>query len=180
MSKIYKALADFQQEVQVIHKDTQGYGYSYADLPAIFEVINPLLKKHKLGFTQLLNGTSLETIIFHVEDDSKTLNSTIDIPQGVQLAKMNEFQVMGSALTYLRRYSLSAALGLVTDVDNDASGGQTNIPEKQKTDDLPWFNQNTEEWEGALKKGSSIELLRKHFKISKANAEEYEKQLNKK
>ena len=34
--KIYKALSDFQNEVPVIHKGTQGYGYSYADLPAIF------------------------------------------------------------------------------------------------------------------------------------------------
>ncbi len=34
-----------QQEVPVIHKGTQGYGYSFADLPTIFNVINPLLKK---------------------------------------------------------------------------------------------------------------------------------------
>ena len=33
---IYKSLAAFQQEVQVIHKGTKGYGYSYADLPTIF------------------------------------------------------------------------------------------------------------------------------------------------
>ena len=45
MKNLYKALAEFQQEVPVIHKGTSGYGYSYADLPAIFEIINPLLKK---------------------------------------------------------------------------------------------------------------------------------------
>ena len=35
---------------------------------------------------------------------------------------MNEYQVLGSAITYLRRYSLSAMLGLVTDEDTDAKG----------------------------------------------------------
>ena len=51
MKSIYKALADFQQECPVVHKGTKGYGYSYADLPAIFGVINPLLQKNGLGFT---------------------------------------------------------------------------------------------------------------------------------
>jgi hypothetical protein len=71
MKHLFKALADFQQEVPVIHKATQGYGYTYADLPKILEVINPLLKKHGLGFTQLLNSKDgenyLATILFHVE-----------------------------------------------------------------------------------------------------------------
>ena len=48
MKNLYKALADFQQEVPIIHKDTKGFNYTYADLPKIFEVINPLLKKHGL------------------------------------------------------------------------------------------------------------------------------------
>ena len=45
MKNLFKSLAAFQQEVPVIHKGTQGYGYTYADLPKIFETINPLLKK---------------------------------------------------------------------------------------------------------------------------------------
>ena len=67
MKHLFKALADFQQEVPVIHKATQGYGYTYADLPKILEVINPLLKKHGLGFTQLINGTQIATCLFHIE-----------------------------------------------------------------------------------------------------------------
>jgi len=98
MKNLFKALANFQQEVPVIHKGTQGFGYSYADLPAIFDKINPLLKKHGLGFTQLINGTDLVTCIFHVES-GETIESTTAIPQGVQLKGMNDFQVMGSAIT---------------------------------------------------------------------------------
>ena len=121
MKELYKALASFQQEVPVIHKGTTGYGYTYADLPAILEKVNPLLKKHGLGFYQSITGTSLKTVVFHVESGQE-ITSFADIPQDVKLASMNAFQVMGSAITYLRRYSLSAMLGLVTEKDTDASG----------------------------------------------------------
>lgn len=121
---IFKALAEFQQEVPVIFKDTSAYGYKYADLPKILEVINPLLKKNGLGFTQLINENTLKTIIFHVESGEQ-IESNIDIPQGVELKGQNTFQIMGSAITYLRRYSLSAMLGLVTDKDVDIAGEQT-------------------------------------------------------
>jgi hypothetical protein len=135
MKNIYKAIADFQQEVPVILKETQGYGYSYADLPTIFEVINPLLKKHGLGFTQVINGTNLDTTIFHLESGEELKSSTA-IPQGVSLKGMNDFQVLGSAITYLRRYAISSMLGLVTDKDNDASGEQIKKSGKKEIDDI--------------------------------------------
>ena len=127
MKHLFKSLAQFQQEVPVIFKGTTAgagnFAYQYADLPAIFNVINPLLKKHGLGFTQMVNGTAIKTIIFHIES-GETIESTTDIPQNVQLSKMNEFQVLGSAITYIRRYALSSILGLVTDKDTDAAGEQ--------------------------------------------------------
>jgi hypothetical protein len=126
MKNLFKAIADFQQEVPTIHKGTKGYGYSYADLPTIFEKINPLLKKHGLGFMQNLQSEEgvnyLETIIFHVES-GESINNMVMIPE-VTLKGMNDFQAFGSGVTYFRRYALSSALGLVTDVDNDASGEQ--------------------------------------------------------
>jgi hypothetical protein len=121
--KIFKALADFQAEVPNIYKNAQGYGYNFADLGEINDVIKPLLTKHGLGYIQPLKGSTVNTIIFHVES-GETIESSVDIPQGVQLAKMNDFQVLGSAITYLRRYSLSSILGLITDADADASGEQ--------------------------------------------------------
>jgi len=129
MKNLFKALANFQQQVPVIHKGTQGYGYSYADLPAIFEIINPLLKENGLGFTQLIEGQGVKTIIFHIESGEK-IESLTDIPQGVTLKGMNDFQVLGSAITYIRRYALSSALGLVTDKDTDAGGQQLSNIDK--------------------------------------------------
>ena len=124
---IYKSLAAFQQEVPAIHQGTKGYGYTYADLKTIFKVINPLLQKHGLGFTQLLDGSAIKTIIFH-SDSGESIESMCEMPQGVTLKGMNTFQVAGSSITYYRRYSLSSALGLVTDVDSDAKGEE---PTKQ-------------------------------------------------
>lgn len=127
MKNIYKALAAFQQDVPNIYKNSQGYGYKFADLGEINDIIKPLLKKHGLGYTQPIEGDAIKTVLFHV-DSGETIESLTNIPQGVQLAKMNEFQVLGSAITYLRRYSLSSMLGLVTDEDADAAGEQVKRP----------------------------------------------------
>lgn len=131
-TNIYKSLAAFQQECPTIHKGTKGYGYSYADLPTIFEVINPILAKHNLGFTQLIEAQSIRTVIFHTET-GETLESVTDIPQDVSLKGMNSYQVLGSAITYLRRYALSAILGIVTDKDSDASGEQVSKLKEKPT-----------------------------------------------
>lgn len=171
MKELFKALADFQQEVPTIHKGTSGYGYSYADLPAIFEVINPLLKKHGLGFTQTVNGTQLWTTVFHVKS-GEVLEGCADIPQGVQLKGMNDFQVLGSAITYMRRYQLSAMLGLVTDKDTDAGGEQTSA--QSQSDDKKWLNPNTKEWANAvqhLRGAGNMSDIKQHYKLSKANEE---------
>lgn len=123
MKNIYKAIAAFQDEVPVIHEDTKGYNYTYANLNKIFDTIKPLLKKHGLGFTQMLNGDSLNTIIFHIES-AEVLESSIGIDTSVNLAGMNKYQTLGSAITYFRRYSLACMLGLITDKDIDSKGDQ--------------------------------------------------------
>jgi len=164
MKHLFKALADFQQEVPVIHKATQGYGYTYADLPKILEVINPLLKKHGLGFTQLINGTQIATCLFHIES-AESIESKIDIPQGVILKGMNEFQVLGSAITYLRRYALSSMLGLVTDKDTDASGEQVKSEPKKATIDNARFQKAID----AISKGEyTVEELTTKFSLTEA------------
>ncbi len=161
MKNLFKALADFQQEVPVILKDTQAYGYKYADLPEIFKIINPLLKKHGLGFAQPIHEGSIKTILFHIESGERLESDTI-IPNGVQLKGMNDFQVLGSAITYIRRYALSSILGLVTDKDTDAAGEQIN--------ELKWLNKGTEEFnkvQAALKSGkATMDDVRKKFKVS--------------
>ena len=131
MKNLFKSLAEFQQEVPVIFKGTTAgsgsFAYQYADLPAIFNVINPLLKKHGLGFTQITEFKDgydyLVTIVFHVES-GETMETRLRLLPDVELKGQNVFQSYGSQLTYFRRYGISQILGLITDKDTDAQGEQ--------------------------------------------------------
>jgi len=150
---VYKSLAEFQQECPVIHKATKGYGYTYSDLPTIFNIINPLLKKHGLGFTQLIQGKAIQTILFHYET-GQSIESLTDIPDDVSLKGMNEFQVLGSAVTYIRRYALSSMLGIVTDKDTDAAGEQSPNKQSPKTK-KPITDEFLDQYLSHLKKGTA-------------------------
>lgn len=156
---IYKSLALFQQECPVVHKGTSGYGYSYADLPTIFSIINPVLQKYELGFTQLIQDGGIETILFH--SSGETITSVTPIPENVSLKGMNEYQVLGSAITYIRRYALSSMLGVVTDKDTDAS-----TPKQIKK---PTLSEGTDAFDKALKfvkDGGSISAIEKKYSIA--------------
>ena len=166
MKNLFKSLAEFQQEVKVIHKATQGYGYSYTDLPKIFSEINPLMKKHGLGFTQLINTNEghnyLVTILFHVESGEVLESSTL-VPI-VQLKGMNEYQCFGSGITYFRRYCLSSILGLVTDKDTDASGEQEKHEPKKPTIDNKRFLEALK----SIQQGDfTVDKLKEKFELTK-------------
>jgi hypothetical protein len=173
MKNLLKALAEFQQSVPVIHKGTQGYGYSYANLATIFEIINPILKANKLGFTQLVGDNNIKTIIFHYESGEQ-LETITTIPQGTNLKGMNDFQTLGSAITYIRRYALSSALGLITDKDTDASGEQIKPVATQKPIVTPsQLTVDIEEVKSKLIVVSTLEQLRVAYtsltKLEKSN-----------
>lgn len=130
MKNLLIALAEFQHECPIIHKDTTGFNYTYADLPQILSTIKPLLRKHGLCFTQPLEGNSIRTIVFHIQT-GEYIESLTEIPI-IELAKMNAYQSFGSGITYYRRYALSSILGLVTDKDTDAAGEQTKVIQGNK------------------------------------------------
>jgi len=165
MKNLFKALAGFQQEVPAIHQGTKGYGYTYSDLKTIFKVINPILKRHDLGFTQLIEGTNIKTIIFHTES-GESLESITEIPQGITLKGMNTYQVNGSGITYYRRYSLSSALGLVTDVDSDADGTEVK---KSESEIATEYNALIKDATTKLNSSTDIDTLVKVWKALRPN-----------
>ena len=126
MKNLYKALAKFQSEVGVIYKGAKAgkgdYAYKYASLPSVVEAITPHLKDAGLGFTQPIiidEGVKmLKTTVFHT-DSGEHIDSLIPIPD-VTLRGQNDYQSLGSGITYLRRYTLEAILGLTTTKDDDA------------------------------------------------------------
>jgi hypothetical protein len=102
--------------------------------------------------------------------------SSIEIPQGVSLKGMNQFQVDGSAITYYRRYALSSLLGIVTDDDNDAAGKQEKASSTQ-----PIVNTGTKMFEHCVARyaeGMSRVDMSEHVTISDATWKEIVKASN--
>ena len=126
--KLFKAIADFQQEAPVLLRDTDGYGYKYVTFDHIVAQIKPLLKKFNLGFSQIVEGTGLTTIIFHTESGD-SIEGTAEIPD-IDMKSMNKYQSFGAGITYFRRYALTSMLGLLSDKDIDADIYRKN--EKQE------------------------------------------------
>jgi|TARA_R110000824_G_scaffold161318_1_gene336577 hypothetical protein len=127
--ELFKAIARFQQEAPVLLKDTDGYGYKYVTFDHIVAQIKPQLLKCNLGFTQLVEGRGLTTIVFHTES-GESIEGTAEIPD-IDMKGMNKYQSFGAGITYYRRYALSSMLGLLSDKDVDA-----NIYKKDESNSL--------------------------------------------
>jgi len=73
------------------------------------------LKDNGLSVVQIINGQKLMTILTH--KSGQWFRSETDI----RIAPNANYQELGSAITYLKRYSLCAILGIVADADDDAN-----------------------------------------------------------
>lgn len=90
----------------------QRFTYSFAPLPDILDAVRPVLAKHKLAVLQIIRDRVLETRLVH--QSGQWLASTYLLPE------IQDSQAFGSAITYGRRYSLCAILGIAGDDDDDA------------------------------------------------------------
>ena len=181
MTELFTALFKFQQEVPVIFKATKAFNYNYADLPAIIEVIRPLLKKNSLVFTQPLDMRDgvqgITTIICHTET-GQILEGFVGIGD-VELKGQNTYQSLGSGITYLRRYSLESMLGLVTSKDDDGGGSSANkISDLQS--ELPKLSpRDKDKWPKAValaKKNNGTDCVTKHYSMIPADLNRLKKE----
>ena len=128
IKNIAKAQANMQKELTDTKKDTKGYGYLYTNLDSLVKHLSPLLTKHGLSFMQMPVGSEnqagVQTIYMHTSGE--WITSLVKVPIA-DLKGQNAYQSLGSAITYLRRYSLSAFVGIASDEDNDAQGGPEEI-----------------------------------------------------
>lgn len=116
-----KDFINAQSEIMTLPKDKKGYGYNYTDFDTVVKTVKPILKKHNIGFTQLLdtkeNGKSgITTILFHISGES--FQSWFELPP-LALGKANSCQNVGGAISYIKRYALCAVLGCSSDDDID-------------------------------------------------------------
>jgi hypothetical protein len=148
VDKIIPAFIAFQSDMPSVPKDGNNphFKSKYATLGAITEATRPHLAKHGLGFMQWMSNRDgyqlIVTRIMHtsgqwMEDEGYILNPTKNDPQG-----------MGSAVTYARRYTLGASLGIITEDDDDGNRASEPAPVKKpapKSEPAPlqepdWFN----------------------------------------
>lgn len=100
----------------------------FAPLDQCLAVARPVLAKHGLALSQVVDGDILRTMLF--TEDGGVLASAYPIkpvkadPQGV-----------GSAITYARRYALLSILAIAgTDEDDDAQEASIPAPQRHRED----------------------------------------------
>jgi hypothetical protein len=121
--EITKALIAFHQEIGKIKKDAQNpyFKSDYASLSNILDAIKDPLTSNGLTFVQFPDGENgLTTRLMH--SSGQWLEATYTM-----VPAKNDPQGLGSAITYQRRYSLGAVLGL--NIDNDDDGNAASMPE---------------------------------------------------
>lgn len=127
--KLATALTAFQKEVEGAKKsaDNPYYSSKYADLAEIWRTIREPLTKHGLSVTQLCSNAEPvriddKNITFQIAVETVLLHSSGEFISGVVTLPITKRdpQAAGSAITYARRYGLSAILGIHQE-DDDAN-----------------------------------------------------------
>lgn len=140
--ELAEALASVQTSVGPVVKNATNphFGSHYATLEAVWRTVYPLLADQGViivqGGSHNEYGATLITELRHIET-GQWVQSEWPLYGG-----KTDAQGIGSAITYMRRYSLCAMLGLMLD-DDDGNGGsrppqrsqprqQNNSPQRQQ------------------------------------------------
>lgn len=161
IANLSKALAVFHSHVGKISKDAKNpfFKSNYASLPHILTEVQEPLEKAGLIITQFPDENGLTTMLIHAET-GEYLEATYNMP----VAKANDPQALGSAISYARRYAVSSILSLKID-DDDAEAAMKQVREPE----LPWLNKG-EQLDKAmeyLRKGGNIATIESKYKLSK-------------
>lgn len=132
VDKIASALAKAQAEFIAPEKNktvevknqsgTKLYSFDYADYGAIVESVRGPLSKNGICFTHLVEtfGTGVRLVTRLIHSSGQMLETIYPLPMPNQDPKG-----FGGAVTYGKRYSLSAITGCVADDDVDESPADT-------------------------------------------------------
>ena len=131
--EIFKALAKFREVLKQPLRDANNpfFKSKYVPLENVVDVIDEAMKGTGLSYTQEAtsqdNKISVATYIFHesgqcIKFDPLTLPATKADAQG-----------LGSAVTYAKRYALTAVFGIASDPDDDGNGASNLDKSKSKS-----------------------------------------------
>lgn len=102
-----------------MNKVNPHFRSKYADLSAVRDAIVPVFNRHGISIIQApttdgFSGFSLETRLIHASGEELVFN----FPLPSDVSKM---QAVGSAISYARRYTLSAIAGIASEEDDDGN-----------------------------------------------------------
>ena len=133
IADLVTALINFQLQFQKVSlkKDSKNpfLKNSYVSLDNLINTTRPLLAANGLVITQELAGKSLVTTLLHSSGQFK--GSSYDFNPMDAHKGTNSLQEQGGGITYAKRYTWSALLGVSVDTDTD--GNQPNQPTKKTT-----------------------------------------------
>ena len=125
IAKLAAALASAQAEMPVAVFDATNpfLKSKYASLGTVIKSSRAILAKHRLSLVQFPisddnDSVGVESILCH--ESGEFVADRITIPLVEEKGK-SKVQAAGSTLTYLRRYSWAAILGMYADEDQDGA-----------------------------------------------------------
>jgi len=140
--QFFEAMTKFQSIVPPILKDRSvGYeaksggavDYRYASLSHIVGTIKAPLAECGLSFRfeqeDIEDGIKVTCIVTHIAGHSE--RTSMSGPADTS-GKKNAIQSRGSSNSYLKRYTVGGALGLVIDEDDDGRSSQRGAPSRQR------------------------------------------------
>jgi hypothetical protein len=139
IANLAKALSIVQGKLTHAKKDSANpfFKSKYADLESVWDACRSLLADNGLAVTQfpgtysdLDKSMSLTTILMH--ESGEWISHEMSVPCGMLgrdgVLKLDA-QAAGSAISYMRRYSLAAVIGVVQgDDDGNAASNKVNQP----------------------------------------------------
>lgn len=117
--------------VKVTTKNGGSYTFEYTDLGGILDEAKRVLKDNGISIIQNAS-TSKQDGLLIVSVETLLLHSSGEWVKSdpLQVPASPGIQDMGGQITYMKRYSLSAMLGLSTEKDDDANGASGNTYEQ--------------------------------------------------
>ena len=117
MQDLYLKIAKVQQQLSPLKKDSTNpfLKNKYVSLNLIIEILEPLLNQSNLLVTHFVNDGCVVTRVACL-DSGQYLDSLFPLPHS------DDPQKIGSAVSYARRYSLTALFNLTAEDDDGEAG----------------------------------------------------------
>lgn len=112
---LHDALLEFQKKVVAVKKEKENphFKNTYADINLFLAAVKPILSEVGLVLTQSIERDGEESIL-----RTRVSNGTEQIESAMVIPAVSNVQHLGSAITYLRRYSLQSLLALEAEDDD--------------------------------------------------------------